>query len=41
MPKSRLKNPLNVDNDWTLKTTKILGADELQVFERKALCLQE
>ena len=40
-PESRLKNPIEINDDWILKTTQILGADELQVFERKELCLQE
>ena len=40
-PDSRLKNPININNDWVLKNTQILGGDELQVFERKELCLQE
>ncbi len=41
LPKSELKNPLNIGNDWVLKKTTILGEDELQVFEKKELCLQE
>ena len=38
---SDLKNPLNIENDWVLKSNKMLGSNELQVFERKELCLQE
>ena len=38
---SNLKNPLNIENDWVLKSNKMLGSNELQVFERKELCLQE
>ena len=41
IPNSTLKNPIDIDNDWILKTTRVLGSDELQVFERKELCLQE
>ena len=37
---SDFKAPINV-TDWKLKNSKILGSDELQVFERKELCLQE
>ena len=40
-PQSSLKNPIEINDDWVLKTTQILGSDELQVFERKELCLQE
>jgi len=40
-PNSSLKNPIEINDDWVLKTTQMLGADELQVFERKELCLQE
>ena len=40
-PQSNLKNPIEINDDWVLKTTQILGSDELQVFERKELCLQE
>ena len=41
IPKSDLKNPLNIKSDWSLKSNKMLGSNELQVFERKELCLQE
>ena len=41
IPKSNLKNPLNIDNDWSLKSNKMLGNNELRVFEKKELCLQE
>ena len=41
LPQSDLKNPLKIDGSWVLKKTTILGSDELQVFERKELCLQE
>jgi len=41
IPKSNLKNPLNIENDWSLKGSRILGSDELRVFEKKELCLQE
>ena len=41
LPKSELKNPLNLADNWVLKKTSMLGDDELQVFERKELCLQE
>ena len=40
-PESELKNPLNLGDNWVLKKTSVLGDDELQVFERKELCLQE
>ena len=40
IPDSTLKNPIDIRDDWVLKTTRILGSDELQVFERKELCLQ-
>ena len=39
--KKFMLNPININNDWVLKNTQILGGDELQVFERKELCLQE
>ena len=41
LPNSNLKNPIQINDDWILKTTKLLGSDELQVFEKKELCLQE
>ena len=40
-PESSLKNPINVKDDWILKRIQILGPDELKIFERKELCLQE
>ena len=41
LPESELKNPLILADNWILKNTSVLGDDELQVFERKELCLQE
>ena len=36
-----VKIPINIKDDWILKRTQILGSDELKIFERKELCLQE
>ena len=41
LPNANLKNPIHINENWALKTTQVLGNDELQVFERKELCLQE
>ena len=41
LPDSILKNPLKIDDEWSLKSSKMLGSNELQVFEKKELCLQE
>ena len=39
--KSNFKTPIDISSNWRLKTTKALGDDELQVFEREEMCLQE
>tara|TARA_Y100001935_G_scaffold50812_1_gene42376 strand:- start:23 stop:1111 length:1089 start_codon:yes stop_codon:yes gene_type:complete len=41
IPHSSLLNPLKLENEWLLKSNKMLGTNELQVFKRKELCLQE
>ena len=41
IPHSSLVNPLRLDSEWLLKSNKMLGTNELQVFKRKELCLQE
>ena len=37
---SDFKMPIDM-KDWKLKTSKMLGSDELQVFEKGEACLQE
>ena len=39
--KSDFKTPIDIHSNWRLKTIKMLGDDELRVFEREAMCLQE
>ena len=41
IPQSNLINPLKIQDEWSLKSNKMLGSNELQVFKRKELCLQE
>ena len=40
MIESNFKTPIDVNLNWRLKTTKVLGNDELQVFEKEEMCLQ-
>ena len=36
-----LLNPIEIDKNWKLKNSIILGCDVLQVYEKEDLCLQE
>ena len=38
---SNFKTPIDIESNWRLKTRKVLGDDELQVFEKEEMCLQE